>query len=313
MHVEAMRNRISIFFFVCLALCGCAVRTASENPPATTASTQNIAAGLRLPLKPRSVRFAVIGDSGTGDRAQYELAQEMEAYRQVVGFTFVLMLGDNIYGGDHPRDFVRKFEEPYKPLLDAGVNFYASLGNHDNPNESHYKLFNMGGNRYYSFKKNEVAFFVLDSTYMGPEQISWLEQQLQNSSANWKICYFHHPLFSDAKFHGPDLDLRSVLTPLFQKYGVNLVLSGHEHVYERLKPQNDIYYFILGNSGQLRYHNLRASDEVRVGFDADRSFMVVEIDGDQLFFQTVSRTGSMIDSGILLRQGKPPSRAKAGQ
>ena len=168
----------------------------------------------------------MIGDSGTGDKAQYEVAQEMEAYRQVVGFTFVLMLGDNIYGGDHPRDFVRKFEEPYKPLLDADVNFYASLGNHDNPNESHYKLFNMGGNRYYSFKKNDVAFFALDSTYMGPEQVSWLEQQLQNSNANWKICFFHHPLFSDAKFHGPDLDLRSVSRRCFKSMASTLSCPG---------------------------------------------------------------------------------------
>ncbi|HEY1271170.1 MAG TPA: metallophosphoesterase, partial [Terriglobales bacterium] len=93
---------------------------------------------LTLPLQDNSVRFAVIGDSGTGDQRQYEVAREMEAYRNQTGFSFVVMLGDNIYGGDRPRDFARKFEEPYKSLLDAGVKFYASLGNHDNPNESQY-------------------------------------------------------------------------------------------------------------------------------------------------------------------------------
>ena len=77
----------------------------------------------------------------------------MEAYRQVVSFSFVIMLGDNIYGGDSPADFARKFEEPYKPLLDAGVKFYASLGNHDNPDERLYKLFNMGGERYYTSRR----------------------------------------------------------------------------------------------------------------------------------------------------------------
>ena len=125
---------------------------------------------------------------------------------------------------------------------------------------------------------------------------------MQNSNSAWKICYFHHPLYSDGKFHGPDLDLRSVLTPLFQKYGVNVVFSGHEHVYERLKPKNGIYYFILGNSGQLRYHNLRHSDQMQVGFDADRDFMLVEIDGDELYFQTISGNGLTIDSGSLRRQ-----------
>ena len=266
---------------------------------------------LKLPLKPNSVRFAVIGDSGTGDLPQLQVAQEMEAYRQIVSFSFVLMLGDNIYGGDRPRDFTRKFEEPYKPLLDAGVKFYASLGNHDNPDERLYKLFNMGGKRYYSFEKNDVAFFALDSTYMNPEQLNWVEEQLRNSTAAWKICYFHHPLYSDGKFHGPDLDLRSTLVPLFQKYGVNVVFSGHDHVYERLKPQNDIDYFVLGNSGELRYHNLRPSDQMQAGFDTDRDFMLVEIDADQLYFQTISRTGLTVDSGVLQRQSKSAGEEKA--
>ena len=267
---------------------------------------------LKLPLKANSVRFAVIGDAGTGKPPQLEVAQETEAYRKVVSFSFVIMLGDNIYGGDRPRDFARKFEEPYRPLLDAGVKFYASLGNHDNSDEPLYKLFNMGGKRYYSFKKNDVAFFALDSTYMNPEQLSWLEEQLRNSTAAWKICYFHHPLYSDGKYHGPDLDLRSALVPLFQKYHVNVVFSGHEHVYERLKPQNDIDYFVLGNSGELRYHNLRPSDRMQAGFDTDRDFMLVEIDADQLYFQTISRTGLTVDSGVLQRQSKSPGAESLG-
>ena len=321
-----MRLRVLIFLS-CTVLAGGVVRTDPGQttsvpiharletllsvfaPPAfATPATPDLQ--LKLPLKPNSVRFAVIGDSGTGDLPQLQVAQEMEAYRQIVSFTFVIMLGDNIYGGDRPRDFSRKFEEPYKPLLDAGVKFYASLGNHDNPDERLYKLFNMGGKRYYSFKKNDVAFFALDSTYMNPEQLNWVEEQLRNSTAAWKICYFHHPLYSDGKYHGPDLDLRSTLVPLFQKYGVNVVFSGHEHVYERLKPQNDIDYFVLGNSGELRYHNLRPSDQMQAGFDTDRDFMLVEIDADQLYFQTISRTGATVDSGVLQRQSKSAGQEK---
>jgi hypothetical protein len=328
--VEAMKSRASIFFS-CLVIAGYVAGTGREvllpaafaqrhpgaeiHPlfaqSASSAQTSSQSGSstpttsdlqLRLPLKSGSVRFAVIGDPGTGKVPQLEVAQKMEAYRQVVGFSFVIMLGDNIYGGNKPKDFARRFEEPYKPLLDAGVKFYASLGNHDNPDERLYKLFNMGGERYYSFKKNDVTFLALDSTYMSPTQLSWLDQQLRDSRSAWKICYFHHPLYSDGKFHGPDLDLRSVLVPLFQKYGVNVVFSGHEHVYERLKPQNNIYYFVLGNSGELRYHNLRPSEQMEAGFDADRDFMLVEIDHDQLYFQTISRTGLTIDSGVLQRQ-----------
>ena len=256
-------------------------------------------AGLELPLKGGSVRFAVIGDTGTGGKAEYEVGQQMAKFREKFPFDFVVMLGDNMYGGQTPEDFRLKFEDPYKTLLDAGVKFYASLGNHDNPNERFYKPFNMDGQRYYSFKKDKARFFALDSTYMDPDQLRWIEGQLKGANEPWKICFFHHPLYSDGKFHGPDKDLRARLEPIFEKYGVALVLSGHEHVYERIQPQNGIYYFVLGNSGELRYHNLRPSPAMAKGFDTDRSFMLVEVSDTDFNFQAIARAGQTIDSGSL--------------
>lgn len=250
------------------------------------------------------VRFAVIGDSGTGGREQYDVAREMEAYHAKMNFDFVIMLGDNIYGSHTPKDFVQKFELPYQPLLNSGIKFYASLGNHDNPDdERSYKPFNMGGRRYYSFEKSDVAFFALDSNDMDSTQLTWLEQSLRDSHARWKICFFHHPLYSNGKTHGPDTRLRAQLEPLFEHYGVNAVFSGHEHVYERLAPKHDIYYFILGNSAKLMAHDFRKSKEMTQGFDTDRSFMVVEITVDNLYFQTISRTGAIIDSGACPKPG----------
>jgi hypothetical protein len=257
------------------------------------------AAELTVPGKPKSVRFAVIGDSGTGEREQFDLAQEMARVHDKFPFEFVVMLGDNIYGGQSSSDFKRKFEDPYRALLDGNIKFYASLGNHDNPNQRFYKPFNMGGQRYYSVKQGKAEFFALDSNYMDPKQLDWIKTNLENSGAQWKICFFHHPLYSNAKFHGADRDLRAQLQPLFERYSVNLVLSGHEHVYERLKPHNGISYIVLGNSGQLRYHDLRRSGDTANGFDTDQSFMIVEIADDQLYFQTISRTSKTVDSGTL--------------
>jgi len=254
---------------------------------------------LKLPLNADSVRFAVIGDSGTGEKAQYEIAAEMAAVRGKFPFDFVLMLGDNIYGSHGPADFKRKFDDPYRPLLDAGVKFYASLGNHDQTNERLYKPFNMDGKRYYSFKRGNAEFSALDSNYMDREQLDWLQTQLSGSGAAWKICYFHHPLYSHARAHGPDSDLRKLLEPVLQVHGVSVVFSGHEHVYERLKPREGIYYFVLGNSGQLRFHDLKPSPETAKGFDTDRTFALVEITGNQLYFDVVSRTGDTVDSGTL--------------
>jgi predicted phosphodiesterase len=264
---------------------------AGANPPAATPE-------LKLPLQTKSVRFAVIGDSGTGEKPEYDIGQQMARYHEVFPFDFVIMLGDNIYGSKSSESFKRKFEEPYAPLLDAGVKFYASLGNHDDPNERFYKPFNMGGQRYYDFKNGGVEFYALDSNYMDVEQMNWLQRELP-SGASWKICFFHHPLYSDGRYHGPDTDLRTRIEPLLQENGVDLVLAGHDHVYERLNPQKGIYYFVLGNAGELRPHDLKPSTQTAKGFDTDRAFMLVEITGDALHFQTISRTGATVDSGVL--------------
>ena len=282
---------------------------------AATAHAQNAPQlDIKLPLLPKSVRFAVIGDSGTGDREQYDIARELEAYREKVNFDFVIMLGDNIYGSHNAGDFARKFEQPYKPLLDAGVKFYASLGNHDDPDvERRYKPFNMNGERYYKFSKGDVDFFVLDSNYMDPTQLKWIGDQLQASKAKWKIAYFHHPLYNFGKHHGPDLDLRAQLAPLFQKFGVNVVFSGHEHVYERIKPVDNIYYFVMGSSGKLMTHDIRASDQMVKSFDTDQGFMLIEIADDQLFFQAIARNWHTIDSGAVTRQNAKPATTTAAQ
>ena len=293
---------------LCLALAvtGCSAQSPVASPaPQATQSPEHL--DIRLPLRPRSLRFAVIGDSGTGDRNQYQVAQQMEAYRQAVGFDFVIMLGDNIYGGHKPRDFEEKFEKPYKPLLDAGVKFYASLGNHDDPEKERlYKPFNMGGERYHTFRKKDVAFFALDSNYMDPKQLNWLQTGLQSSDARWKICYFHHPLFNVGKEHGPDVDLRTELLPIFRQYGVNVVFSGHEHVYERMKPEGDIYFFVAGNSAKLSRHDFRSTKDVEVDDDQDHGFMLVEISGDDLYFQEINQNGQTTDSGTLARQQAGP-------
>jgi len=257
-----------------------------------------------LPGKSGSVRFAAIGDMGTGQLAQYEVAERMLQLHQKFPFTFVMMLGDNIYGGKSPVDFQKKFEIPYKPLLDAGVQFYAALGNHDDTNERFYKFFNMNGQQYYSFKKGNVHFFALDSNYLDPKQLAWLEKELANAgSTDWKICYFHHPLYSSGSFHGSSTELRMVLEPLFLKYGVQVVFAGHDHVYERVKPQKGIYYFTEGASGELRSGDLKKTESTSTGYDKDRSLLSAEISGDDLYFQAVSRTGVTVDSGTIRRAG----------
>jgi 3',5'-cyclic AMP phosphodiesterase CpdA len=252
-----------------------------------------------------AVRFAVIGDSGTGDQYEYDVARQMIASRREFPYDMVLMLGDNIYGRQNPQDFVQKFEQPYRPLLEAVVRFYASLGNHDDQRNRLYQPFNMGGQRYYTFVRKNVRFFVLDSDFLDPKQAAWIDETLKSSRDEWKICYFHHPLYSDGSRHGSQVDLRVLLEPVFIRYGVNVVFSGHDHIYERLKPQRGIYYFVSGAAGQLRKGDLRRSEMTAAFFDQDQSFMLVEIAGTTLSFQAVSRAGKTVDSGVIHKELRP--------
>jgi hypothetical protein len=141
---------------------------------------------------------------------------------------------------------------------------------------------------------------------MDPKQLAWLEAQLRETgSAGWLVVYFHHALYSSARFHGPALDLRKVLEPLFVTYGVDVVFADHDHVYERVLPQKGIYYFTVGASGELRAGNLARSPITAKGFDTDRSFMMIEVAGDDLYFQATSRLGAVVDAGIIHRTIRP--------
>src|SRR5689334_21158181 len=261
---------------------------------------------LRLPNKPGSVKFAVIGDTGTGDQNQRSIANELASWRTRYPFDFVVMMGDNIYGGEKPSDFEKKFAIPYKPLLDAGIKFYAALGNHDDAAvQRNYKPFNMNGERFYSFKPQAgVRFFALDSNYVDKAQLEWLEKELTASGSEWKIMFFHHPLYSSGETHGSAELQRGLLEPIFLKHGVNVVLTGHEHFYERIKPQKGVAYFIVGSSAKLRAGDITKTDLTAYGNDTDNAFILMEIVGDELYFQTINQSGKTIDTGSIKRVGK---------
>ena len=280
---------------------------AARLPQAAQPAQPGAALPLTVPNKEDSLKFAVLGDFGTGSRQQYQLADQMKRVHDQFPFELVALVGDNLYGSERPQDFKKKFEDPYKPLLDAGVKFYASLGNHDDAHEQrNYKLFNMEGKEYYTFKpsnKQSVRFFALNTSYPTPEQIAWFEKELQASDSDWKIPYFHHPPYSSGERHGSDTQMRDVLEPLFLKYNVSVVLTGHDHFYERTKPQKGIVYFVCGSGGQLRKGNIdKRTGLTAAGNDQDQSFMIAEINGDQMWFNAISRIGQVFDGGVITRR-----------
>jgi predicted MPP superfamily phosphohydrolase len=304
---------VSVSFLVVTLIIAISVGPAATQTPNANGSKVNSNGSasatspvrLTLPKKEGSLRFAVIGDTGSGTSKQREVGTMMAQYWAVFPFEFVLMMGDNMYGGESARDFKEKFEDPYKELLDAKVKFYASLGNHDQGLQVNYVNFNMDGKEYYRFKKGNVAFYALNSNYMDKKQVAWLEKELAQDASEWKVCFLHHAPYSSAKKHGSDSQLREVVEPIFLKYGVNVVLAGHDHVYERIKPQKGIYYFVSGAGGKLRTGDLkRASPLTDKAYDKDMHFMLFEVADDQMYFQTISRTGETVDTGVMARNRK---------
>ena len=266
-------------------------------------------------LKPSSIfcspvkdtlRFGVIGDFGTGDHDEIATAKQMLAAHQRTPFDFVIAAGDNIYPNGSGRYFGRNFEQPFDGLIADRVKFHAVLGNHDveagRQDQVRYPLFNMGGENYYKFERGGglIEFFMLDSTDCGSTQMTWLENSLQASKAVWKMAVFHHPIYSSGKKHGSAVGLRKQLEPIFIRYGVNVAFSGHDHFYERTRPQHGIQYFVSGGGGKIRHGDVDQGSDIRqASFDQDHHFMQIEVAEKEVTFQAISQGGDVVDSGSI--------------
>lgn len=251
-------------------------------------------------------RFAVVGDFGTGGSDEFAIAAGMLDAHHKSALDLVVAVGDNIYPNGSGRYFKKHFEEPFAGLLKERVKFYAVLGNHDveegRNDQLNYPLFNMGGSNYYSISRNNglVDFFMLDSTNLDASQVGWIEKSLRDSRAIWKLAVLHHPIYSSGKRHGSDPKLREQLEPLFTRYRVQAVFAGHDHVYERTKPQQGIQYFITGAGGKCRRGDIDLKSELRAAsYDLDNSFMLVEVDETEMSFKSISQRGDVVDSGVI--------------
>lgn len=258
-----------------------------------------------LPGISGSTSFALIGDSGSGDSAQQHVADAMLRYFTTARrFSFVLMLGDNLYHDD----YLGEFSVPYQGLLERGVLFYASLGNHDRELQQHYKPFHMTDRLYYAFTEGNARFAVLNSNNPGdPVQLAWLDGAFGNTGTKWRISFFHHPLYSSGDHARQSREsIRPALEPALVRNRVDVVFSGHEHLYERIAPQQGVRYFVSGGGGRGLYP-FRKSTFDEAG-SSEHHFMVVEIAGDRMFFGAITPQGRTLDCGVLWRT--PEAAAK---
>jgi hypothetical protein len=303
-------NVVRPILLLALLTTACVQAGLDEDRGAFVGPAPSASDALALPSRPDSIKFLALGDMGRGHPPQYEVASQMEAFREVFPYDFVIMLGDNVYDGGTAADYRAKFELPYQPLLEDDVEFYAVLGNHDATNQPQYPLFNMGGQRYYTFKADasllarltdtDVQFFMIDTESLDRTQLAWLDREMGASDARWLIPVFHRPIYTSGRYALPARIFRAALEPVFVRHGVRLALSGHEHFYERTLPQRGgITYFISGGGGSLRRGDMRRTALTSRGFDADYHFMLFEVTRDELFYQAISRTGHSIDAGSI--------------
>jgi 3',5'-cyclic AMP phosphodiesterase CpdA len=265
-----------------------------------------IAAPGAHPPKEMKLRFAVIGDTGTGDEPQLAVARQMVAEYERERYELVLMLGDNIYGGGFNK-IAKVFEIPYAKLLDSGVKFYAALGNHDQVSADQqitYSKFNMGKRRWYSFKPEGdlVEFFALDSTPLLSgrllEQMEWLDKELAQSKAKWKIAFFHHPPYSPGRRHGDNPIMLSRVVPVLKRHKVRVVLTGHEHFFAKLRPQDGIDYIISGSGGKIHRGGLRTDHpNLEAGNDQLHHFLIVTLTEESFAYAAIAGTGEVIHHG----------------
>ena len=151
----------------------------------------------------------------------------------------------------------------------------------------------MGGQKYYTLQAASSACGSSRSTATTWTTSSWSgsSKELAASGSDWKIAFFHHPLYSSGATHGSADLQRGLIEPVFLKYGVNVAFMGHEHFYERIKPQKGVAYFIIGSSAKLRKGDLQKSALTVYGNDSDYAFMLVEIVGRRAVLSDDQRQG----------------------
>lgn len=244
------------------------------------------------------VRFLAFGDSGDGSGEQQAVFEQM----QTVPFELVLHLGDLAYESGAPSEIQANYFNVYAPMLKS-FPVYAVAGNHDYATDGAQPLrqafvlpTNGSEERWYSFDRGPVHFVGLDTEQISADQAKWLEQDLRANQRPWTIVFGHRPPFSSGE-HGGSAEFQQSFVPILERYHVDLVLSGHEHDYERFKPLGGVLYVVSGGGG-------RGTRPVGAGSttafsEAVLHFLYGEVSGTQLTLHVIDGVGREFDQAVV--------------
>jgi 3',5'-cyclic AMP phosphodiesterase CpdA len=267
-----------------------------------SANIINSAIAVNPAKKDLLLRFVSVADTGTGAKGQYAVAGAMNFYHQQNPYDLVVLAGDNIYNNGEIEKISAVFERPYKSLLKQGVKFQACLGNHDirtanGDPQVEYAGFNMNGRRYYTFRRSQVQFFALDTNSNADwkNQLIWFEKELSRSNADWKVVFGHHPIYSSGHY-GKNQEFIKIFTPLFQKYGVQIYINGHDHSYERTRTIDGTTYITCGAGAG---HRPVERSEWTEYSTSNLSFVAYEVYPDRIEVKGIGTNKRIFDQGMI--------------
>ena len=239
-------------------------------------------------------RIAVAGDVGYANSRAAKTGAAIVAAGADRPYDALLLLGDNVYPAGDPAQLPATVFEPFGPVLDTGARLLSILGNHDvkdGHGDAHVAALGMPG-RWYSEVIGDMTFVALDSNDpYNPDQLAWLERTLAGARTTWKIVALHHPPYS-AGYQGSSLDSRQVFSPLFERYGVQLALSGHEHDYQRSIPINGVTYIVSGGAADTRRSGKDSFTAASVSW---HHFVDLNVFADHLLVRGVNQSGRVFD------------------
>lgn len=251
------------------------------------------------------LRVALVGDVGDGGGREHETAAAIEAQSQIDRYDILMLLGDNVYPAGDPERIQATVFEPFAPLLDAGTDMFAVLGNHDvmsDTGDAQLEALGMPGH-WYSVERGDLLGIALDSTRPDdPDQLAWLEETLASSDSTWKLVGLHHPPYSSG-LHGSHEELRNTFVPLFERYGVQVVFSGHEHDYQRSNPIDGVTYIVTGAASRTRRTGV--DDFTAVAYSTHH-FVDLNVFDDHLLVRAIDQDGEQFDEVVIPAHARSP-------
>ena len=248
--------------------------------------------------------FILYGDSRSGHTKHQEVVEQIKLATQEAPARFLIHTGDMVTNGYEEWRWQEKFFEPVGDLL-AQLPIFSAPGNHELNQHQYFDYFPpFYENSYYRFQFGQVEFFSLNTNIdytPGSPQYIWLESVLERSTAPWKLAFFHHPPYSCATMRKPgDLNVRQHIVPLLEKYGVQLALLGHDHLYGKTKVINGVQYLTSGGGGSWLYDGRTDSNNVH----CSKAYHFVQfwVTDTEITWKAIDQNGTLLDQDQLLKQ-----------